>query len=66
MSLKPVLSIIFTVKVDVTVLSRCELGEFRTPLENEENLSHGFMSEVRDSNPEPPLYQLQVPVTTPI
>jgi len=63
MSLMPVLSIIFTVEVNCKVLSRCELGELRPPLENQENFSHGFVSEIRDSNPGPPIYQVQVPVT---
>jgi len=68
MSLMPVLSIIlvFTVQVNCTVLSRCELGVLSPPLENKENLSHGFLSEIRDSNPEPPSYQAQVPVATPL
>ena len=62
------LSIIFTVEVNVKVLSKCELGNLRPPLENEENLSHGFLSEIRDSKPAPPptSYQVQLPVTTPL
>ena len=66
MSLMPVLSITFTVQVKFTVLSRCELGVLRPVLENEENLSHGFLSEIRDSNPGPPSYPAQVPVATPL
>jgi len=66
MSLIPALSIIFTVEVNCTVLSRCDLGKSRSALENEENLSHGFVSGIRDSNPGSPSYQAEVPITTPL
>jgi hypothetical protein len=50
------------VKVDVRLLSRCELGDSKPPLENEETLSHSFVPEIRDSNPELLFNQVQVPV----
>jgi hypothetical protein len=65
-SLIPVLSVIFTVEVNVTVLSGCELGEFTPSLENKENLSDCSGSEIRDSNPGPPDYEAQVPGTIPL